>query len=100
MAMMMVIVDRPLMVGHVVVDQLVMMVMVDRPLMVGHVVVDQLVMMVMVDRPVMVGYYVSILVVDQLTTTQLVMQSMPPLKASGELAERPGVSGDLEGCGL
>lgn len=57
-------------------------------------------MIVMVDRPVMVGYDVSALVVDQLTTTQLVMQSMPPLEASGELAERPGVSGDLEGCQL
>ena len=55
---------------------------------------------VMVDRPVMAGHDVSALVVDQLTTTQLVMQSTPPLKASWELAEKSGVSGDLEGCGL
>jgi len=53
-------------------------------------------MMVMVDRLVMVGHDVSALVIDQLMTTQ----SMPPLKASWELAEKPGVSGDLEGCGL
>ena len=57
-------------------------------------------MMVIVDRPEIVGHDVSALEVDQLTTTQLVMQSMPPLKASWELAEKPVVSGDLEGCGL
>ena len=57
-------------------------------------------MMVMVDQPVTGGHDVSALVVDQLSTMQLVMQSMPPLKASWELAEKPGVSGDLEGCGL
>ena len=57
-------------------------------------------MMVIVDRPVMVGHDASALVVDQLSTMQLVMQSMPPLKASWELAEKPVVSGDLEGCGL
>ena len=48
----------------------------------------------------MVGHDASALVVDQLSTMQLVMQSMPPLKASWELAEKPVVSGDLEGCGL
>jgi len=57
-------------------------------------------MMVMVDRLVMVRHDVSALVVDQLMTMQLVTQSMPPLKASWELAEKPGVSDDLEGCGL
>ena len=57
-------------------------------------------MMVMVDQPVTGGHDVSALVVDQLTTTQLVMQLLLQLKASGDLAERPGVSGDLEGCGL
>jgi len=57
-------------------------------------------MMVMVDRPGIVEHDVSALVVDQLTTTQFVMQLTPPPKASWGLDEEPGVSGDSEGSGL
>lgn len=49
------------------------------------------VIMRMVDRPVMV--------IDQVTMTQLVVQSMSP-QALSEFAEKPEVPGQLEGYGL
>lgn len=57
-------------------------------------------MMMVVDPPVMVGHDVSALVVDQLMTRQLAMQSTQPLKASWVFAEKPEVSDELEGFGL